>query len=192
MDSWYLGFQGALPEPQVREFVERTGQGRLAGRYSAVRSPRCPRLTTRQRQPSVPVDPRFSDAEAALEAGQFDLGREALPGHPRRRSRPTPRRRSRCARCGCWSDCRDIDPKLVARAETAPDDVPAQLAAADYALSRSDVDGALGRLLALVRRVSGDDRDAVREAAHRVLCDLLGPDDPRVPPARRRSRTPCS
>ena len=78
----------------------------------------------------------------------------------------------------------DIDPKLVARAETAPDDVPAQLAAADYALSRSDVDGALGRLLGLVRRVSGEDRDAVRERLIEYF-DLLGPDDPRVAPARR-------
>ena len=54
----------------------------------------------------------------------------------------------------------------------------------DIGLSRSDVDGALGRLLGLVRRVSGDDRDAVRERLIEYF-DLLGPDDPRVGPARR-------
>jgi len=39
-------------------------------------------------------------------------------------------------------------------------------------------------LLGLVRRVSGEDRDAVRERLIEYF-DLLGPDDPRVAPARR-------
>ena len=47
-----------------------------------------------------------------------------------------------------------------------------------------DVDGALRRLLDLLARTSGDDRDAVRERLIEYF-DLLGPDDPRVPPARR-------
>jgi putative thioredoxin len=173
------GFQGALPEPQVREFVgalvKAASQAGLSGAVADA--------TDEETSAEVPVDPRFSEAEAALEAGQFDLAAKRyqaiLDAEPANTEAALALRQVRLL-----ERLQDIDPKLVARAETAPDDVPAQLAAADYALSRSDVDGALGRLLGLVRRVSGDDRDAVRERLIEYF-DLLGPDDPRVAPARR-------
>jgi putative thioredoxin len=173
------GFQGALPEPQVREFVgalvKAASQAGLSGAVADA--------TDEETSAEVPVDPRFSEAEAALEAGQFDLAAKRyqaiLDAEPANTEAALALRQVRML-----ERLQDIDPKLVARAETAPDDVPAQLAAADYALSRSDVDGALGRLLGLVRRVSGDDRDAVRERLIEYF-DLLGPDDPRVAPARR-------
>jgi putative thioredoxin len=173
------GFQGALPEPQVREFVgalvKAASQAGLSGAVADV--------PDEETSAEVPVDPRFSEAEAALEAGQFDLAAKRyqaiLDAEPANTEAALALRQVRLL-----ERLQDIDPKLVARAETAPDDVPAQLAAADYALSRSDVDGALGRLLGLVRRVSGEDRDAVRERLIEYF-DLLGPDDPRVAPARR-------
>jgi putative thioredoxin len=173
------GFQGALPEPQVREFVgalvKAASQAGLSGAVADA--------TDEATAAEVPVDPRFSEAEAALEAGQFDLAAKRyqaiLDAEPANPEAALALRQVRLL-----ERLQDIDPKLVARAETAPDDVPAQLAAADYALSRSDVDGALGRLLGLVRRVSGEDRDAVRERLIEYF-DLLGPDDPRVAPARR-------
>jgi putative thioredoxin len=173
------GFQGALPEPQVREFVgalvKAASQAGLSGAVADA--------TDEATSAEVPVDPRYSEAEAALEAGQFDLAAKRyqaiLDTEPANTEAALALRQVRLL-----ERLQDIDPKLVARAETAPDDVPAQLAAADYALSRSDVDGALGRLLGLVRRVSGADRDAVRERLIEYF-DLLGPDDPRVAPARR-------
>jgi putative thioredoxin len=173
------GFQGALPEPQVREFVgalvKAASQAGLSGAVADATDEATPA--------EVPVDPRFGEAEAALEAGQFDLAAKRyqaiLDAEPANTEAALALRQVRLL-----ERLQDIDPKLVARAETAPDEVPAQLAAADYALSRSDVDGALGRLLGLVRRVSGDDRDAVRERLIEYF-DLLGPDDPRVAPARR-------
>jgi len=173
------GFQGALPEPQVREFVDAlvkaASQAGLSGALADA--------PDEETSAEVPVDPRFSEAEAALEAGQFDLAAKRyqaiLDAEPANTEAALALRQVRLL-----ERLQDIDPKLVARAETAPDDVPAQLAAADYALSRSDVDGALGRLLGLVRRVSGADRDAVRERLIEYF-DLLGPDDPRVAPARR-------
>jgi len=173
------GFQGAVPEPQVREFVgalvKAASQAGLSGAVADA--------TDEATAAEVPVDPRFSEAEAALETGQFDLAAKRyqaiLDAEPANTEAALALRQVRLL-----ERLQDIDPKLVARAETAPDDVPAQLAAADYALSRSDVDGALGRLLGLVRRVSGEDRDAVRERLIEYF-DLLGPDDPRVAPARR-------
>ena len=72
----------------------------------------------------------------------------------------------------------------VARAAAAPDDLPAQLAAADAELANNQVEAAFARLVGLVRRLRGDDRTPVRDRLVEYF-DLLGPDDPRVVPARR-------
>ena len=78
-----------------------------------------------------------------------------------------------------------VDPQSVARADATPDDVDLQFAAADLALATNDIQGALDRLLRTVSRVSGDDRDRVRERLLEYF-ELLGTDDPRVGPARRQ------
>ena len=70
------------------------------------------------------------------------------------------------------------------RADAAPTDVDAQLAAADLSFASNDIPAALDRLLAAVTAVDGDERDRVRQRLIEFF-DLLGPDDPRVPPARR-------
>ena len=78
-----------------------------------------------------------------------------------------------------------VDADAGTRADAAPDDVDLQLAAADLSLASNDVQGALDRLLQAVSRVSGDERDRVRQRMLEFF-DLLGPDDPRVPVARRQ------
>jgi putative thioredoxin len=78
-----------------------------------------------------------------------------------------------------------IDASAAARADAAPDDVDAQLAAADLAFAQNDIDGALARLLGAVARAVGDDRDRIRTRLLEFF-DLLGADDPRVPAARRQ------
>jgi putative thioredoxin len=66
-----------------------------------------------------------------------------------------------------------------ASAEAAPDDVAAQTLVADLDLLGGDVDAAFTRLVELVRRTAGDDRNAARE--HLVgLFAAVGNDDPRV------------
>jgi putative thioredoxin len=77
-----------------------------------------------------------------------------------------------------------VDRSAAARADAAPDDVEAQLAAADLLFAGNDVEGALDRLLKTVARTAGDDRERARTRLLEFF-DLLGPDDPRVPAARR-------
>jgi putative thioredoxin len=73
----------------------------------------------------------------------------------------------------------------LAEAEADPDDVDAQLRAADVLLGTGDVEAAFGRLIDVVRRTSGDDRDKAR--THLVeLFALVGDADPRVGAARRQ------
>jgi putative thioredoxin len=74
--------------------------------------------------------------------------------------------------------------KLLAAAEESPDDVEAQTLAADVEMLSGQAEAAYKRLIALVRRTAGDDREAARK--HLVsLFTLAGPDDPAVASARR-------
>jgi putative thioredoxin len=78
-----------------------------------------------------------------------------------------------------------VDPQqaLVAASE-APDDVEAQLVAADVEVLAGRAEEAYARLIALVRLVSGDDREKAR--LHLVsLFSIAAPDDPAVAQARR-------
>jgi putative thioredoxin len=70
-------------------------------------------------------------------------------------------------------------PAARASAESQPDDVDAQTLVADLELLEGDVDGAFDRLVALVGRTSGDERNRARE--HLIgLFAAVGNDDARV------------
>jgi len=177
------GFQGALPEPQVREFVDAVLQaGQQAGLTGVEAAP-----AEAADEPVVaaeePSDPRFTAAEDALESGDYPLAikryQAILDAEPANTDAALALRQVRLLQ-----RIESLDPALVARAESSPDDTEAQLAAADYALAGNDIDAALSRLISLIKRVSGDERDAVRERVIEYF-DILGPDDPRVAPARR-------
>jgi putative thioredoxin len=77
------------------------------------------------------------------------------------------------------------DPSAVlAAAAAAPDDIAAQTAAADVEILSEQIEPAIARLVDVVRRTSGDERDAVR--VHLLgLLDALDPEDPRVLAGRR-------
>jgi len=73
---------------------------------------------------------------------------------------------------------------VIAAAAAAPDDVAAQTAAADVEILSEQIEPAITRLVDLVRRTSGDERDAAR--VHLLgLLDALDPEDPRVLAGRR-------
>jgi putative thioredoxin len=176
------GFEGALPEPQVREFLAAVLQaGREAGLSGATTSQ--PGADADAGGPSEPDDPRFTAAEEALQEGNYALAtqryRAILAEEPGNELAALALRQVELLH-----RVESADPALAARADTAPDDLDAQLAAADSALAANDVDRALTRLLDALRRMSGEDREAVRRRLVEYL-ELLGPEDPRVGPARR-------
>jgi putative thioredoxin len=70
-----------------------------------------------------------------------------------------------------------------AAAAKAPEDVDAQLLAADVDLASGRVDQAFARLVDTVRRVSGDDREQVRSRLLELF-EVVGSADPRVAKAR--------
>ena len=135
-------------------------------------------------EPQQPEDPRFTAAEEALEAGDYDLAAQRyqaiLDQEPANADAQLALGQVRLLQ-----RLETIDRDAAARADSAPADVDAQLAAADLAVASNDVQGALDRLLRTVAQVGGDDRDRVRQRLIEFF-ELLGPDDPRVGPARRQ------
>jgi putative thioredoxin len=75
-------------------------------------------------------------------------------------------------------------PEAVAAADAAPGDIEAAFAAADVQILNQDVQGAFDRLVALVRRTSGDERTSVRTRLIELF-ELFDPADPDVITGRR-------
>ncbi|MET1061307.1 MAG: tetratricopeptide repeat protein, partial [Aeromicrobium sp.] len=69
-----------------------------------------------------------------------------------------------------------------------PADVPAQLLVADLDISGGNVEDAFLRLLDVVKRTTGDERDAVRERMLELFT-VVGIADPAVMSARRALAT---
>lgn len=175
------GFEGALPEAQLREFIGAVLQAaREAGLSGEPVEPGAEDGDGPSVAPEAPEDPRFDAAEMALADGDYDLAaqrfQQILDVEPANAAAALALRQvGLLSRVAAAAD---------APASAAPDDVAGQLAAADLAMVSGDADAALRRLLDLIARTSGDDRDQVRQRLVDYF-ELLGPDDERVPPARR-------
>jgi putative thioredoxin len=177
------GFQGALAEAQLREFVAAVLE---AGSEAGLASPGTPPSDDAAEAPAdeEPDDPRFVAAEVALEAGDFQLAAQRyqaiLDNEPANQQAALALGQVRLL-----DRISELDPSATQRADAAPDDVDAQLAAADLAFSGNEIEAAFDRLLATVARTSGDERERARTRLLEYF-DLLGPDDPRVPATRRQ------
>jgi putative thioredoxin len=174
------GFQGALPEAQVREFVAALLQAaEQAGLSGAGAVPTGDEAVAAE----PPEDERFTAAEDALQAGDFDAAAEAyqaiLNAEPANAMAQLALRQVELLR-----RLAVLPADILHQAVLRPDDVPTQLAAADAELADNLIEAAFSRLIGLVRRLRGEDRTPVRDRLVEYF-DLLGPDDPRVPAARR-------
>jgi putative thioredoxin len=167
-------FSGAIPEDQARQFVSEllratTGDA-LPGADGG--------------GPADADDPRLDAAEAALERGDLAAAEAAYqsildtePDHPEAGLA--------LKQVQLFRRAEEAGPNALATADAAPDDVEAQARAADFLLGTGDVDGAFERLLSVVTRTSGEERDLAR--THLVeLFAVVGNDDPRVGAARRK------
>jgi putative thioredoxin len=173
-------FAGARPEPEVKRWITSlldALRAQLPGIRAAERG-------AAGSQPGVePEDPRFTAAEAALATGDYAAAEAAyqqiLATEP-----ANEQARIALAQVRFLARAEAVDPAAVARADAAPDDVDAQIAAADAEVAAEMPERAFDRLVGAVRRLSGEDCDRAR--AHLVgLFELFPPDDPRIISARR-------
>ncbi|MGV9215418.1 tetratricopeptide repeat protein [Micromonospora sp. RB23] len=158
-------FSGVVPEAQLRQWIQAVLK---AGGVTV----------------AEPEDPRLDEADDALMSGDLDAAEQAyrkiLADAPADAAAT-----AGLAQVGVARRVAGADPATaLAAAESAPDDVAAQLLAADIEVLSGLAEQAYARLVGLVRRTAGEDRETVRQ--HLVsLFSIAGPDDPAVASARR-------
>ncbi|MEV8284854.1 tetratricopeptide repeat protein [Streptomyces niveus] len=180
-------FQGAAPETQIRETLDQliqVGEQRFgltgitvdaeAGADDESAAPA---------EQAGPYDALLEAAVRALDADDFGGAAQAYrnvladdPGNTEAKLG--------LAQAELLARVKGMDPQQVRKdAAERPDDVPAQIAAADLDLVGGHVDDAFGRLVEAVRRTAGEDRDAARLRLLELF-EVIGSDDPRVTAAR--------
>ena len=173
-------FQGAYPREQVRAVLDQllaaAEANGITGRVQAGPAPEEPA------EPALP--PLHQEAYDAIERDDLSTARDAYE----RALRENPRdamARAGLAQVGLMQRTAAADVRAAREAAASrPDDVDAQLAVADLDVFGGAVEDAFARLVDLVRRTVGEDRERVRVR----LVDLfegVGAEDARVVAARR-------
>ena len=187
------GFLGAMPEGQVRQWIgqvleaaEKMGMqlsapaGAAEDEQDGAQADADARLP-RDAGPEVPV--AYADARAAMERGDLDGAAQAfeqeLAVNP-----ADPVAKTGLAQVNLIRRVSSYDQAKVRRdAAEHPADVEAQARVADIDVATGRIEEAFNRLLGVVRRTSGEERDQAR--VHLVgLFELLPPNDPQVKKAR--------
>jgi putative thioredoxin len=178
-------FQGAVPEAQVRQVLDEVLKvaeaNGVTGTVSTEASPDSPDVL----EPiGPPADPAYDEAQAALDRGDIEGALSAFRAILDR-SPGDDDAAAAVARCELLLRTKGADEQATrARGEAAPDDVGAQIAVADLDMLRGEVDNAVARLVEVVRRTSGEERDRAR--THLLsLFAVLDPQDPRLVAGRR-------
>jgi putative thioredoxin len=182
------GFLGALPEAQVRQWLGQvlqvaqqlglpgTGDQPEAGPEDESGSDGEPGLDEFR-------EPELAEAQQAMERGDLDAAVGAFermlannPGHPVATMG--------LAQVNLFRRVNSYD-QAQARKDAAahPDDVEAQIRVADIEMSLGNAEEAFDRLLGVIRRTTGEDRN--KASQHLVgLFEIFPPRDPRVTKAR--------
>ncbi|MCX4389828.1 tetratricopeptide repeat protein [Micromonospora peucetia] len=158
-------FSGVVPEAQLRQWLQAVLK---AGGVSV----------------AEPEDPRLDEADDALMSGDLDTAEQAY----RKILAETPAdaaAEAGLAQVGLARRVAGADPgTAITAAQANPDDVEAQLLAADIEVLSGQAEAAYARLVGLVRRTAAEERERVRQ--HLVsLFTVAGPEDPAVASARR-------
>jgi putative thioredoxin len=179
------GFLGALPEAQVRQWLGQVLQvaGQL-GLPAADGGPEAPAGgPDAGASDAATRDPELEQAQQAMERGDLEAAATAFerllarsPGHPVGILG--------LAQVNLFRRVDSYDQQQARRdAAAQPGDVDAQIRVADIDLASGKVEEAFNRLLGVIRRTSGEERNKAR--LHLVsLFEILPPRDPQVAKAR--------
>jgi putative thioredoxin len=177
-------FLGAMPESQVRQWLTQVlavADQVGAGAPGAGGVPGADGADDLSAVDDLP--PAYAEAQAAMESGDMDTATSVIekalaetPGDPLLKSWLA--QATLIKRVGGYD-------QAAARRDAAasPSDVEAQLRVADIELASGRTEEAFDRLLGVIRRTSGDERNTARVQLL-SLFDIFPPDDPQVKRAR--------
>lgn len=171
-------FQGALPEPQVRQYIEEllrvateAGVGGSVGAHAGDGP-----------QP-LPEDARWDEAADAVEAGDWDA---ATALYEQLRAVDPEQAEAALAQVALIRRTQGVDEDAaVAAADADPRDLAKARVAADVEVAQGQAQAAFERILAVVRSSSGDEKMAARDALVELF-GLVGDADPAVIAARTK------
>jgi len=177
-------FLGAMPESQVRQWLTQVlavADQLGVGAPGAGGVPGADGADDLSAVDDLP--PAYAEAQAAMESGDMDTATSVIekalaetPGDPLLKSWLA--QATLIKRVGGYD-------QAAARRDAAasPSDVEAQLRVADIELASGRTEEAFDRLLGVIRRTSGDERNTARVQLL-SLFDIFPPDDPQVKRAR--------
>jgi putative thioredoxin len=190
------GFLGAMPEPQVRQWLGQVMQvaeqlGLRPGATAGDASDGPGDTQTAGQQAGYPDafagpgDDIYAEAQQAMERGDLNAAeaafQKALAADP-----ADPVATMGLGQVGLIRRVETYDQAAARRdAASRPDDAEAQARVADIELAMGRIEDSFDRLLATIKRTSGEERDNARK--HLVsLFEIFPPRDPRVSKARAR------
>ena len=177
-------FLGAMPESQVRQWLTQVlavADQLGVGAPGAGGVPGADGADDLSAVDDLP--PAYAEAQAAMESGDMDTATSVIekalaetPGDPLLKSW--------LAQANLIKRVGGYDQAAARRdAAASPSDVEAQLRVADIELASGRTEEAFHRLLGVIRRTSGDERNKARVQLL-SLFDIFPPDDPQVKRAR--------
>lgn len=176
-------FEGGLPEQQVRSFIDEllkvAEANGVAGTLNEGGS--APEdAAAGQEQPLPPLHQAAFDAiEAGDFAGAAAAYRKALAEQP-----ADAEAKAGLAQVELMQRLEGLDAARVrAAGAERPDSVDAQLAVADVDVAGGQVDDAFSRIIGLISRTAGEERETARVRLLELF-DVVGINDPRVTKAR--------
>ena len=165
-------FQGPQPADQLRRWLDSllsATAGKLKGGADS--------------EDVAEVDPTLAQARQELEEGDFVAAQQSyqavLDADP-----GSVEAKAAIRQIEFLTRATAQRPDAVSVADAAPGDIEAAFAAADVQILNQDVQSAFDRLVALVRRTSGDERTSVRTRLIELF-ELFDPADPDVITGRR-------
>lgn len=175
-------FQGSVDEATAKEYLDKLLELAASNGINGTAQARAVAADEEEEEPAS--DPRFAEADEAFGSGDLDRAIAAyeklVSGNP---ADTEAAERLAGVRLMQRTAGADLDASRE-QAANHPDDIDAQLLVADLDVSGGHIDDAFGRLIDLVRRTFGDDRERIRLRLI-DLFTIVGNDDPRVARARR-------
>lgn len=175
-------FEGTMPEPQVRALLDELLRVAEAnGVTGTLNDAAEPPAGTEPPESALP--PLHQEAFDAIEAGDYAAAaaayQKALAEQP-----ADAEAKAGLAQVELMQRLENADAAALRQAGAdQPDDVVAQLAVADLDITGGHVEDAFNRVVAIIARSGGEDRETARKRLLELF-DVVGSSDPRVTKAR--------
>ncbi len=181
-------FQGTRSREDIASVLEQVAQLAVANGITGRAQPVAGAPSDEESEAETPLDPRFEAADEALQAGDYARAVEEFD----KLLTETPQDAEVIAgraQASLLARSMDFDAAAVVKAASErPDDVAAQLDAADLEVIQGASESAFDRLLGLAAVADPDDRERIRLRLLELF-EVVGRTDPTVLAARRRLST---